>query len=92
MIQVSELNSRHRKTFDDVMTVPPKSSIKWDDVVSPIQYLGGKVKNGNGSRRRFVLSGSLWLTHQPHPGSVMDKGAVKGLQAWFEESVGVNYD
>jgi len=49
MIQVSELNSRHRKTFDDVMTVPPKSGIKWDDVVSLIQYLGGKVKNGNGS-------------------------------------------
>jgi hypothetical protein len=92
MINVRKLNSRHRKTFDDVMTLPPKSGIKWDDVVSLIHHLGGKVNNGNGSRRRFVLEGSLFLTHQPHPGSVMDKGAVKGLQAWFEESVGVNYD
>lgn len=63
IIEVRELNSRHRKTFDDVMTVPPKAGIKWDDVVSLIHYLGGKVKHGSGSRRRFILSGSVYLTH-----------------------------
>lgn len=92
MIKVKELNGRHRKTFDDVMTTPPKPGIKWSDVVSLINYLGGKVKNGNGSRRRFVLSGTIYLTHQPHPGNEMDKGAVAGLREWFESSVGVDYD
>jgi len=57
MIKVKDLNSRHRKTLDDIMTVPPKSGIKWDDVVSLVKYLGGKIKNGQGSRRRFVLRG-----------------------------------
>lgn len=92
MIKVKDLSSRHRRTLDDIMMVPPKSGIKWDDVVSFINYLGGKVKNGQGSRRRFVLSGSLYLTHQPHPGNVMDKGAVNGLREWLENSVGVEYE
>lgn len=92
MIKVKDLSSRHRRTLDDIITVPPKSGIKWDDVVSFINYLGGKVKNGQGSRRRFVLSGSLYLTHKPHPGNVMDKGAVNGLREWLENSVGVEYE
>lgn len=46
MIKVKDLSSRHRRTLDDIMTVPPKSGIKWDDVVSFINYLGGKVKSG----------------------------------------------
>lgn len=92
MIKVRELGSKHRKTFDDVMTVPSKSGIKWDDVVNLISHLGGKVKNGNGSRRRFVLGNTVYLTHQPHPGNVMDKGAVTGLRSWLENTVGVDYD
>lgn len=78
MIKLKDPSGRHRKTFDDV--------------VSLINYLGGKVKNGNGSRHRFVLSGTLYLTHQPHPGNEMDKGAVVGLREWLENSVGVNYE
>ena len=92
MIKVKELSGRHRKTFDDVMTIPPKSGIKWSDVVSFIKYLGGKVKNGDGSRGRFILSRTIYLTHQPHPGNEMDKGAVAGLREWFESAVGVDYD
>ncbi len=80
MIKAGELKGRHRKTFDDVMTTPPKSGIKWSDIISLINHLGGKVKNGNGSRRRFILFGTIYLTHQPHPGNEMDKGAVAGLR------------
>lgn len=92
MIKVKELNGRHRKTFDEVMTTPPKPGIKWSDVVSLIKYLGGRVKNGDGSRRRFIVSGTIYLTHQPHPGNEMDKGAVSGLREWFENAVGVDYE
>ncbi|EPT4763743.1 type II toxin-antitoxin system HicA family toxin, partial [Escherichia coli] len=48
MIKVSAVGSRHRKTFDDVMTEPPKSGIKWDDVVALIKAVGGTIKNNNG--------------------------------------------
>ncbi len=42
MIKVKELSSKHRKTLADVLTTPPKSGIKWDDVVSLINKLGGE--------------------------------------------------
>ncbi|MTC46649.1 addiction module toxin, HicA family [Providencia sp. wls1922] len=92
MIKMMELSSKHRKTMVDILTIPPKSGIKWDDVLSLICNLGGKVKNGNGSRRKFILFGSLFQTHEPHPGNVMDKGAISGLSEWFENVIGVKYD
>ncbi|ELK2237622.1 toxin HicA, partial [Salmonella enterica] len=36
MIKVKDLASKHRKTLLDVLTSPPKSGIKWSDVVSLI--------------------------------------------------------
>ncbi|HGN0027480.1 TPA: type II toxin-antitoxin system HicA family toxin [Proteus mirabilis] len=92
MIKANELSSKHYKTLIDILTVPPKSGIKWDDVKNLINNLGGKVKNSNGSRRKFILMGSVYQTHQPHPGSVMDKGAVNGLREWFENVIGVKHD
>ncbi len=62
MIKVSALGSRHRKTFDDVMKEPPKSGIKWDDVVALIKAVGGTIKNNNGSRRKFQI-GTTKIQH-----------------------------
>ncbi len=44
MIKANDLSSKHDKTLSDILTVPPKSGIKWDDVKSLINNLGGKVK------------------------------------------------
>jgi len=74
MLKSRELSSKHRKTLADILRTPPKAGVKWDDVVSLIHKLGGKVKNGNGSRRKLILMGSVYQTHQPHPGNEMDKG------------------
>ncbi|EJB6840888.1 type II toxin-antitoxin system HicA family toxin [Salmonella enterica] len=92
MIKVKDLASKHRKTLLDVLSTPPKSGIKWNDVISLINTLGGKVKNVNGSRRKFILDGSIYQTHQPYPGNVMDKGAVNGLREWLENVIGVEHD
>lgn len=92
MIKMRELSSKHRKTMVDILTIPPKSGIKWGDVTSLVEHFGGTIKCGSGSRRRFVLQGSLFLTHQPHPGNTLDKGAVNGLREWLENTIGVEYD
>lgn len=92
MIKMRELSSKRHKTMVDILTIPPKSGIKWGDVTSLVEYLGGTIKNGSGSRRRFVLQGSLFLTHQPHPANTLDKGAVNGLREWLENTIGVEYD
>lgn len=36
--------------------------------------------------------GSVYQTHQPHPGNIMDKGAVNGLREWLENMIGVKHD
>lgn len=92
MIKLRELSSHHRKTFDDIMTEPPKSGIKGDDVVALIKAVGGTIKNNNGSRRKFQIELTKYSTHEPHPKNVMDKGAVAGLKEWFVNSVGVDYE
>ncbi|MBN6360457.1 type II toxin-antitoxin system HicA family toxin [Providencia huaxiensis] len=92
MIKMRELDSKHRKTMVDILTIPPKSGLKWGDVTSLVEHSGGTIKNGSGSRRRFVLQSSLFLTHQPHPGNTLDKGAVNGLREWLENTIGVEYD
>lgn len=51
MIKIRELSAKHWKTMVDILTIPPKSAIRWDEVISLINHLGGKIKNGNGSRR-----------------------------------------
>lgn len=62
MIKVSALGSRHRKTFDDVMTEPPKSGIKWDDVVALIKAVGGTIKN----KQRLQTKISDWNDQIQH--------------------------
>ena len=92
MIKVSALGSRHRKTFDDVMTEPPKSGIKWVFVFQLIKGVCPKKKNTHGSRRKFQIGTTKFSTHEPHPKNVMDKGAVAGLKEWFVNCVGVDYE
>ncbi|WP_447877749.1 type II toxin-antitoxin system HicA family toxin [Serratia fonticola] len=68
--------------------IPPPSGIKWKSIESLIVALGGEVKQGNGSRVRFLLQGSLARFHRPHPSPDTDKGAVVSLREWLE-SLGV---
>lgn len=88
MTDPKDLSRRHRDTLNEIRIQPPKSNIKWDDVVSLIKALGGKIKNNDGSRRKFVLKGQMYSTHKPHPGNTMDKGAVNGLREWLD-SMGI---
>ncbi|MFV9067520.1 type II toxin-antitoxin system HicA family toxin [Serratia fonticola] len=79
--KVEALQKKQRET-------PPPSGIKWKSIESLIVALGGEVKQGNGSRVRFLLQGSLARFHRPHPSPDTDKGAVVSLREWLE-SLGV---
>ncbi|MGQ6036602.1 type II toxin-antitoxin system HicA family toxin, partial [Serratia sp. IR-2025] len=48
----------------------------------------GEVKEGRGSRCKFLLNGSIANFHRPHPSPDTDKGAVVSLREWLE-SIGV---
>lgn len=88
---IASLRTRQKDTLKQIFKSPTVSSLKWSDVESLIKALGGKIKEGNGSRVRFFLNGSIARFHRPHPSPDTDKGAVVSLREWLE-SIGVNYD
>ena len=82
---------RHKETLRQIFKVPTVSSLKWKDVESLILAMGGEIKEGSGSRIRFLLNGSIARFHRPHPSPDTDKGAIVSLREWLE-SIGVDYD
>ncbi len=82
---------RHKETLRQIFKVPIVSSLKWKDVESLILAMGGEIKEGSGSRIRFLLNGSIARFHRPHPSPDTDKGAIVSLREWLE-SIGVDYD
>jgi len=82
------LRKRQRATLEQIFAQPVLASIKWSDVESLIKSLGGEVKEGRGSRCKFILNQSIASFHRPHPSPDTDKGAVMSLREWLE-SIGV---
>jgi hypothetical protein len=69
--------------------MPPPCGLKWLAVESIIRALGGEIKEGRGSRARFLLRGKIARFHRPHPSPDTDRGAVVNLREWLE-SIGVD--
>lgn len=86
--RVTELRKRQKSTLDQIFKMPVPSGIKWSDIESLIKALGGEIKEGSGSRVRFLLNSSIARFHRPHPSPDTDKGAVVSLREWLE-SIGV---
>ncbi|HEY5363969.1 MAG TPA: type II toxin-antitoxin system HicA family toxin [Aestuariivirga sp.] len=82
------MNSRHRKTLEAVFTEPTKSNIAWVDIEALLINVGCSVKEGAGSRVRFV-SGPLTLAvHRPHPRKEAKQHHVRAA-CDFLKSIGV---
>lgn len=86
--QVSLLRKKQKATLEQIFKNPVQAGIKWADIESLIKALGGEVKEGRGSRCKFLLNSSIANFHRPHPSPDTDKGAVMNLRDWLE-SIGV---
>jgi hypothetical protein len=86
------MNSRNRKTLEDVFSQPTKRNIKWSDIEDLLVSLGAKIKKGRGSRIRLEIQseqGEFTLTaHRPHPGKEAKEYQVKDARD-FLENIGV---
>ena len=83
------MNKKHEKTFDAIFINPPSASINWSDIESLLISLGAEISQGNGSRVRIKLNGIRAVFHRPHPQKETDKGSVKSMRRFLENS-GVN--
>ncbi|AXF77473.1 type II toxin-antitoxin system HicA family toxin [Erwinia tracheiphila] len=83
---VKNLRKKQRDTLEQIFRTSPPSGLKWSAVESLIGALCGKIKEGSGSRVRFLLNGSIARFHRPHPSPDTDKGAVVSLREWLEST------
>ena len=82
----SYMNSRVRKTYNDIYKEPVQSGVKWNDVEAMLLALGAKISEGSGSRVRIELNGVRAVFHRPHPENTTDKGAVKSVRKLLDNA------
>lgn len=80
------MNSKHKKTYQEIYTDPVKADIVWSDIEGLFVALGATVSEGNGSRVRVELNGERAVFHRPHPEKTTDKGAVKSVRRFLENA------
>jgi len=85
------MNSKNRKTLEQVFAKPVPSGVLWSDIENLIVSLGGSISEGSGSRIRIKLKDVRAVFHRPHPQKTTDKGALCSVRR-FLENAGVNYD
>lgn len=83
--KVLSLRKKQKNTLDQLFKAPTPQGIKWSEM---IKALGGEIKEGRGSRCKFLLNKSIASFHRPHPSPDTDKGAVENVRDWLT-SIGV---
>jgi hypothetical protein len=80
------MNSKQRKTLQDIFTEPVSSAIPWRDIENLFFALGAVVKEGAGSRVNILLNGRAAVFHRPHPQKETNRGAVKSVRRFLTEA------
>lgn len=79
------MKTKHRKTLEAIYTKPTLAGIVFADIESLLLGLGGRVREGAGSRIAFELGESRHYVHRPHPGKEAKRYQVEDLRAWLSE-------
>ncbi|PSB09809.1 hexulose-6-phosphate isomerase [Pleurocapsa sp. CCALA 161] len=77
------MNRKQRNTYDAIFAQPIRRNIVWNDVVSLIKAVGGRVTQGDGSRVRFDLNDISLNIHSPHPQKELKKYQVKAVREFL---------
>ena len=80
------MNSKHKKTLEDIFKKPVLSSIHWKDIEALLISLGAEISEGEGSRIRIKLNNIRAVFHRPHPKKETDKGAVASMKRFLENA------
>lgn len=80
------MNTKQRKTLQDIYADPVSSAIPWRDIENLFLALGAIVKEGAGSRVNILLNGQVAVFHRPHPQKETDRGAVKSVRRFLTEA------
>jgi predicted RNA binding protein YcfA (HicA-like mRNA interferase family) len=82
------MNRRNRRTLVHLFETPARTDIRWAEVESLIQALGGTLGQGKGSRVRVALRDQRWVIHTPHPKPELKAYLVRQIRERLE-SMGI---
>ena len=82
------MNSRHKKTLQAVFSYPRSGTIEWSAIEALLLAVGAVLKEGRGSRVRFVYGQEVATFHRPHPEKDAKPYQVKDARN-FLEAIGV---
>lgn len=76
---------RKEKLRERFQTIP--ADFTWKELCSLLNGLGYEMLTGSGSRRKFYKKSTddLISLHEPHPGSIVKKYALKEVRTHLEE-------
>lgn len=80
------MNKKQQRTLDAIFDTPIRSNVVWSDIEKLFISLGAEVSEGNGSRVRIALKGVRSTFHRPHPQKETDKGALRSVQRFLNET------
>ena len=77
------MKSKHRRTLEAIFAMPTRAGIVFSDMEALVTAIGGKIREGEGSRVVFELNGTRRYLHRPHPGKEAKKYQVEELREWL---------
>ena len=80
------MNKKQRQTLNKIFERPDRSDIPWTNIESLFRALGAEISEGKGSRVRVALNDIRAVFHRPHPERVTNKGAVKSVRRFLQET------
>jgi len=85
------MNKKQRKILEHIFQDPVRADIRWADIESLFEGLGGTIAEREGSRICVKLEGVKLVFHRPHPKKITDKGAVKSVRKFLNDA-GIRHD
>ena len=74
------MNSKQSKTLRMIFDKPTRADIAFNDAASMLKAIGAELKDGAGSRVRFVKDEKILRFHKPHPQPNLKKYAVEAIR------------
>lgn len=80
------MGKKHQRTLAAIFRHPTASNVRWDDVLTLLEWYGAEYEEREGSRLALILNEEVIVLHRPHPGNEIDKGAVQSLRKFLEQA------
>ncbi len=81
-----DLSRKHQKVLSAIFENPVRANVAWTDIENLLKACGAEISEGRGSRVRIALNGVRAVFHRPHPQKETDKGALKSMRRFLEET------